>query len=266
MLVSLSSDENVHLISNANNLGVATALNQGINYAMDCGFNWVITLDDDSLLYDDTVAKMIDVFMVYPHKEKIGILYPNPIMNSFSSANTNFIKECNNRLWCEVDFVNSSGSLINLDVHQKLGPFIDDFFTDCFDLEYGLRQKVNGFKTIVACKAKMHQQLGNIKTVKMFNREFSPTNHSYLRRYYSARNTILILRTYIFKEPLIVLNNFLKSVIKIALKIIMFESDKKRKISSMLLGMWHGIKGRSKLYWPDGYTSGSIRSYREKKS
>ena len=52
----------IHLIGNAENLGIAAALNQGLHHALATGCHWLLTLDQDTHSYPDMVSTLCETW------------------------------------------------------------------------------------------------------------------------------------------------------------------------------------------------------------
>ena len=58
-----------HLIENKENLGYVVASNQAVRYALDNGFNYILQLDNDAVVDDICIEKMVEVL---EEDEKVG--------------------------------------------------------------------------------------------------------------------------------------------------------------------------------------------------
>jgi rhamnosyltransferase len=248
-------NNNVNIIFNSNNIGLASALNQGIRILTDLNYNWAVTLDQDSTPTPNMVMELLSTLNGCPNIEKIAFVGPS-IMDEGSlssgykwlSANKHIpilfdrVETKGNDL-DDVSVVITSGALTNLKIFQDIGPFRDEFFIDYIDTEYCLRAKNNGYKVMVSAKALMYHNLGNKREVPFLFHSFKPTFHKPFRRYYIARNQITMLKEYAFKNPhwaaydiVACLYNFFR--------IIFFEAQRKENILMILKGYTDGFKGK----------------------
>src|SRR2546427_11959483 len=67
---------NVSLIQNGTNLGLATAMNQGVRAALLRNCDWVLTLDQDSVLSDGAVVAMENHAAANCAGTHVGIVAP----------------------------------------------------------------------------------------------------------------------------------------------------------------------------------------------
>jgi rhamnosyltransferase len=247
-LLEVGAQDDVSLITNNRNSGVATALNQGIEYARQHGYAWVLTLDQDSLPSDVMVSEQIAVYNDLDTRERIGIIGAHP-KDRITRA-TPYAKACRGKCWVEQAVVITSGSLMSLDAFEKVGPLREDFFIDGVDHEYCLRLRANGYRVLVACGAELLHSLGQPARRRFLGREVVPTHHSYVRRYYLTRNRILITREHFYREPRWIAKQ-LVALVKSTILVVLFERDKQIKLKSTALGIWHGIIGRTGQYFSE---------------
>jgi len=240
--------DDVSLIANSRNTGVATALNQGIEYARRHGYRWVLTLDQDSLPSDEMITEQIAVYNDFGERERIGVIGAHP--KDKITRVTPYAEACNGECWLEQTVVITSGSLISLDAFEKVGALRDDFFIDGVDHEFCLRLRAHGYRVLVACRAELLHSLGRPARRRFLGREVVPTNHSYVRRYYLTRNKILITREYFNREPRWIAKQ-LVALIKSTILVVLFERDKQVKLKSTALGIWHGLIGRTGQYFSE---------------
>ena len=76
-LRDLTSRLNIELISNNENLGVATALNQDVsqNRAEDCV--WALLFDHDTVPLDSIVETLTEVYDNFKQKDKLAVVASN---------------------------------------------------------------------------------------------------------------------------------------------------------------------------------------------
>jgi len=232
------SKEKVKVIVNSINKGLGFALNQGIEYAKHVGYSWVLTLDQDSMADTKMVIEQRSVYDAMNNKAQIGIIASHPVDSH--TGKTPYSSLCENHTWTHTNVVITSGSLLNLEAYNNIGPFNEDFFIDRIDQEYCLRLRKNGYKIILACKAILFHSLGTPQKRNFIFWTFYPTNHSKQRRYYSARNIVYLTKKYFWSDSKWISYQLL-TVIKAIFLILLFEDEKIPKILSIMKGLWHGV-------------------------
>ncbi|HWY43215.1 MAG TPA: glycosyltransferase family 2 protein [Candidatus Sulfotelmatobacter sp.] len=238
-LRQLSSEHGVHLIFNSENLGIGAALNQGVCWAAEEGYTWVLTLDQDSVVANDMVSTLASVYEELPEKENLAIIGSN---YRDSNGGKLFISadRGDQRSWQEVKTVITSGSLVSLAAYSALGPFREEFFMDCVDLEYCLRARSHGFRIIVTRKPLMDHALGATTMHRLLWKRTGTSNHLPVRRYYMARNHVVLMREYIFREPLWVLR-MVYSLLKSGILFLLFEQNRILKLKCSAMGLFDGL-------------------------
>lgn len=228
----------VELIENPANLGIAVALNKGVRRASEMGFKWVLTLDEDSILDEDMIDRLIDVVRIHPKPEEIGVIGSNArskISNQLAMRYGD-----SDKTYFEEKTVISSGSLIPVRVYNTVGPFRDDFFIEGVDLEYCLRVRKHGFKVYCTRDALMTHSGGRGEEHKFFGRAVLVTNHLPWRYHLIVRNFVAIVRMYLFRETSWVLGSSMNFV-KVFVKITAFEENKLRKYAAIARGLKDGL-------------------------
>lgn len=243
----------LELLINQNNLGVATALNQGVAWAIQHGYDFIITLDQDSTPVPGMLKELVSVYNTCLNHDKIAIIAPKVedpgagIIARYLRPRYHFFFErkfCAEEVLDNVSMVITSGSMYNLGVYKKLGPFRDDFFVDYVDTEYCLRARKQGYEIIVAGNARLLHRLGNQKRIKIAGVEMRPTFHSPTRWYYISRNRIPMIRQYGLHFPHWLLYELVINIYGF-LRMLLLEDHKWGKILALLFGSLDGLTGRT---------------------
>jgi rhamnosyltransferase len=229
--------EQLHLISNKSNKGIATAINQGLHYAADHGFTWLLTLDQDSKCHTEMVATFAEVYAACPFVASvIGSNYYDP-----TNKTTKF-REKGSLNWMEQKTVITSGSLINIALSKQIGGMRDDYFIDQVDHEFCLRARRNGARIIITRKSIMDHSVGLPGGVVLPCIGTLP-NHSTIRKYYITRNTITTILDYWKTEPIWCIKRTLKLLLGL-MAIAILEESRVEKIIAFRNGMFDGIQKR----------------------
>lgn len=214
------------------NIGVSKALNIACEQAINESFKWILTMDQDTVIEPIVINSMKRVIKDVDIS-KIGIVTP------FHKTKLN-VKKPTKKIDYPQD-VMTSANLVNLNIWQEVGGFIDYFFIDGIDIEYGLRLKSYGYKIMRLNYLEVNHDLGDI----FYIGNKLCTNHSGIRRYYMNRNYHYIYDMYYETDREFV--SFLVSNYKTMLKVILFERHKFSKVYGFILGYIHykrNIKGK----------------------
>lgn len=219
----------IDLTENGENLGIARALNQICQQAAGLGYEWVLTLDQDSVMEE----AMLSEFTLYTHKEDVGIICPRIEDRNMgrqyarSDKGTEYIDHCI-----------TAGNLVRLSAWKAIGGFSEDLFIDGVDFDFCMKMREGGYQILRTNNVCLIQEMGHGKSITLpFGHQISILNHSPQRLYYIARNYLYIgCRHHQF-------THWALEVAKRMLIVLIFEQDKWQKLSAMLTGIRHYHKG-----------------------
>lgn len=235
---ALAEKLSAHLILNKENKGVATALNQGAEWAAEQGFDWILTLDQDTVVGPDMVESLCSVYRSFCDRARLAVIASNYVGTNSGRMLVPFDGKTG-RLWRKAKAVITSGSLFSLAAFRELCGFRDEFFIDGVDVEYCLRARSRGFEVVLARKPLMQHCVGNITMHRLLGVKTWTSNHSPVRRYYMARNQMILAREYLLREPFLILAGFL-SLVKSIIWICLLEDDVMKKVKYVSLGVFDG--------------------------
>lgn len=233
-----SANVKTRLILNEVNRGVAAGLNQGCGWAKEHGYEWVLTLDQDTLVAGDMVEKLIRIYHNDANSGKIAAIGSN-----FTNANSGKPwgdSPSQGKLFMEKDFVITSGCLQSLAAFGGIGSFRDDFFIDAVDIEYCLRARSKGYRILMSTSPLMKQSVGNATAHHFLRWTLWTNNRPPLRWYYGIRNHILVVRMYARAEWKWALAGSW-SLLKESLKMCCFERDRAAKVKAIISGVKNGF-------------------------
>ncbi len=235
-----ADDLKISFILNDKNEGIAKALNQLCELALKEGFDYIVTLDQDSVIGKNMVEEMRRYTA-----EDIGIIAPR-VIDDFENDQTQ-----NLPLTEEIDRPVTSGCLTNLKIWQNLGGFDERMFIDCVDFDYCTRILKSGKRILRVNRAILHHRLGKAKEVKFFvifgklfgieklKKPFYTYNHTPLRTYYYARN----IKYYIYKhKDFLNLKQERRTYIRWFILKVFFEKQKLKKLFAIIKGNIHSKK------------------------
>lgn len=191
--------DNVELIQNRDNLGIATALNQICTYALENHFEWVLTLDQDTICPVDIIESMLK----YTNTGSVGILCP-----AVDYEGLNLNSKTSKEELTEVYACMSSGSFTNIKAWKIVGGFCDDYFIDFVDNEFCMRLRLNHYKILRVNSCVMHHQLGMTRERSFLGVRRNVSVHDPIRFYYMTRNNLLFIWKY--KSHLSIIKEYLK--------------------------------------------------------
>lgn len=247
-MVSESGVPDCHCYCLGSNLGVAEAINHGIDRAQSFGTTHVVLFDQDSLPAPDMVEclfvnyrKMVDQGIKVA---AVGPCYSDPRSDNpppfIRLKGLRLVRvDCTGLLPVPVDFLVSSGCLIDMHSIDEIGLMQTNLFIDYVDVEWGLRAGKKGYQCFGICDAYMHHHLGE-PPIKVFGRNIPL--HSPLRHYYYFRNAV-----WLYRQSWVPLTWKLVDGYRLVLKYIVYSSFTDKKLTHwrmMTRGLWHGLIGK----------------------
>lgn len=220
---------NYQILTSSENLGIAHALNQICEVAYKKGYNWILTLDQDTVISKNLILKY-SKYLDLPDVGQLSCVYKD--------RNAEELKDKINAEVIEVKECITSGALLNLRALFEVGGFDEKLFIDYvdFDLCYALDQK--GYKTYRISYVGMLHEIGHITSVRFFNRKLELFNHNAFRHYYRCRNFIIFSRRYnLLKNREAVYIQF-----KAWIRVLLYENKKIDKTRAMFKGIHDGLK------------------------
>lgn len=251
LLRSWAEQSGSTLITNASNLGLATALNQGLGCCARMGCEWSMTFDQDSTPGEGMVrAQLLTIASMSPRRiaavgahtfdERVGgdeERWLQPRIGGFRLVG------CAAGDLADVSFVITSGTLTRLRAWRELGGFDEGLFIDYIDHDFCLRARAAGWQIVVSSGARLAHNLGAKRQVNVMGREMRPTFHNATRHYYMARNRILMWRRYAWRYPHWWLFDACFGGLN-TVRVMLAEDRRLEKMKAMLHGTWDGFCGR----------------------
>jgi rhamnosyltransferase len=231
-----------HLISNAKNLGIATALNQGVAFARAHEAARVAFFDQDSKPAEEFRGELENIWSNYDGVRPLGIIGSNYVLAGYIDPQYP-TESSDNRNYIPADHVITSGSVYDMAMLSKLGPFEDEYFIDCVDIEYCWRALTNGYAVCRTTKLLLEHALAAATYGSILGHKFGTSNHPPFRRYFIGRNSVLVFRDYFFRLPRPSLH-YIFVQFKSALLMCIFERNRCKKLGYLFRGLCHGLLRR----------------------
>lgn len=146
--------ERVVYMTEHRNLGISYALNRIMDAAKRDGFQWVLTMDQDSIVPEG----LVDGYMkTIESTINIGIVCPQVIdgRRSYMEIKEEPKQEI-------VDFCITSASCTSIKAWEKVGKFDDWLFIDLVDNDFCKRLVVSGYKIVKLNDKILNQEFGKI--------------------------------------------------------------------------------------------------------
>ena len=182
------------------NKGIAYAMNRIMEMARNDGYDWLITMDQDSIMPDG----IIEAYKKHISDNDVGIICPQVIDSRRSYMEVK--KEPKEEY---IDFCITSASCTSISAWEKIGRFDEWLFIDLVDNDFCKRMVVSGYKILRMNELVLDQEFGKIipkseRVQKFWNRiakvlhndNFGKLGYrkfvSPMRVYYTCRNIIYV--------------------------------------------------------------------------
>lgn len=213
--IKSNSKQKLYMIKNNGNYGFAEANNIGLRYSIDnLNSKYALLLNNDTVVSKDFLEKLVDVA---ESNDKIGIVgpmiyyydYKNKIQSSGSKilwnkgiADTLRVNEIDNGQYSdikEVDSLMGCAMLIKVNLFEKIGFFIDDYFAYWEETEWCTRVKKSNYKIINVPQAKIwHKKGASSNTVSGFYEYHFTRNMFWFMKSHAKKNQYFTFLLYFF--------------------------------------------------------------------
>lgn len=226
----------IDIIRNAYNYGVAAALSTLMEQAEIKGVDWVLSLDQDSVITDGLLYRY-EQCLSDNKNQNIAIMTCKIVDRNFKQNEENSIRK-----YTRVDSCITSGSLTNVKLYKEVKGYDKHFFIDLVDFDLCCQFRELGYEIIKVNEVGLIHEVGNGKNVVFFGKRIAIYNESAERNFYSGRNLILMHWKHRKQYTIsFVFLHILKKLIRIGL----YEQNKLTKLSKYFSGIKRGIQERN---------------------
>lgn len=234
------------------NLGLGAAQNRGIEEAKRYGCKLVLFLDQDSLPSKGMVVSLIQALdFLSSQGNRIAAVGPRHIdpRQSQDRPRSNSDRAGPGEspaAYCPVNFLLSSGILVPVDVLNDVGVMDPSLFIDSTDRDWCFRAIFKGYKLYRCERSTLTHRVGDhLRCIWPIPKVYEAI-HQPQRLYFMMRNRVLLYqRPYVPVQWVVV--DMLRALGKVALTVI-FGPERRSRLFFIMVGVWHGIKGRAGPY------------------
>ncbi|MGJ0684414.1 glycosyltransferase family 2 protein [Lactobacillus johnsonii] len=214
------------------NAGIAFALKNIMKFAKECKFDWVLSVDQDSVLDSHLVDKYKTE--ISKHKnDDIGMLTCLIKDRNFEDASVEKQEEDVK----EVPICITSAALTNVKNYFLTSGYDSELFIDLVDTDICLSLREKGFKILRINYLGIYHEIGHGVNKKILWKNVIVHNSNIFREYYMARNTIILQR----KHPNVYSRKtMIKGLSLNFLIIVLFEKDKLKRLRNYFRGIQAG--------------------------
>ena len=199
----LDKNDKIHIIKNENNEGFAKANNQGIKYSLKHGFDYVLLLNNDTLVKNDLLELLINQSNILNQKiiQPLILNYDGSkiwnaggrINNFFGTFQTYKKGKSFKNFKSNIDYTDwftGCCVLIKSEIFNEIGYFDERFFAYYEDVDFSIRLKAKGYSVAMMNDSYIkHFESASSKSINQNEGNLSPYVH-----YLNIRNHILILK------------------------------------------------------------------------
>ncbi|MFC8304082.1 glycosyltransferase [Specibacter sp. NPDC057265] len=235
------------VVHQATNQGIGAALNAGVMRAEEsfCP-DYLITLDQDSVLVDDYVRRAMETLTrARTAGLKVGFICAASYSGHASPA------------WKSVQGFSQafdpmqSGFFIPRETIETVGSFAADFFIDGVDSDFTMRCRTAGLATLIGPHCTIEHDLGERgqakilgRKVRVLGRDIGFNYHSPSRIYYICRNGTILSKRYLRSNPQWVARRLIEES-KAHLLRFLFSPKKVKLLTAAVAGLRDGLTSKS---------------------
>lgn len=196
-----AGSNDITIISSGSNLGFSGGNNIGISYARNQGAEYILLLNNDTLVENDFLTDMVSTAQQFNNRcaitskimyacDKERIWYAGGKFD-FKTSRTSVdgINKKDSEKYNKaqkVSFASGCCLLIPIEILDKIGLMNEDYFLYCEDTDYCLRILKAGFEIMYEPKSKIYHKV-NASTNKIAG----------IQTYYLVRNKLYIVQKYV---------------------------------------------------------------------
>lgn len=223
-------------LQHSSNRGLAAALNTGLDGARALGCAWVVLLDQDTVPLPEMLDGLLDAWARCPGpRVMVGANYWN------AHRDGPFLTLPQNSAPVERKTLITAGTLMPLALADHIGAFREDYFIDSVDHEYSLRARRHGWRLFITAPVLCRQSIGASQRKRPWSR-LTSFDHTPLRKYYIARNTVYTACLYARLEPAWALRQAWRLCGDLA-SLLLFERHKWARLRAFVRGLIDGFAG-----------------------
>lgn len=166
-------------IVNDKNIGFARGNNVGISHALETGTDYVLLLNDDTIVQPDFLTPLVDAMERYDRVAAVGgvNLLPDSerihnagyIFHPWLAAKGELIREPVSDEPYPVDYVQSCLILLNPEFLEEIGLLNETYFIGMDDVELAWKARSKGWKVLVAPDSRIYHRVGETASSSPFD-------------------------------------------------------------------------------------------------
>jgi rhamnosyltransferase len=239
------------------NAGIAAGLNLGITEAIVRSADYVLTLDQDSLVPPGFVERLVSEHRAAERSGiPVGTVAPWKISGTASSK----VARTHKGFLLGSEPI-QSGQVIPIATFERVGSFDEKLFIDFVDTDFYLRLRSAGLEAVFVRDLNLEHSIGEGTPARFLGRliyrkdqPLTVRFHAPFRTYYIFRNALLLLRKPTSRQDWVFAKSLASGMAKRLLITILFAPEKRKQVRAVIAGLVDGLRGHSGRI-PDGLRS-----------
>lgn len=223
---------------NRENAGLARAINQLCDAGRQAGFEWLALFDQDSRVPPDFRSRFASIFSELT--EAPALLAANYSTELCGEEFPGYRLDAGSSIGEQVTDLNA-GSLINLNVHRRIGGHCEALFVDHVDHEYCLRLRRHGHAVLATRAPLFTHEIGNIVSARRFGRVWQSSGHSPARRREATAALVRVVKRYWRREPRWCARMLFLELPRSIVAMLILERRRAAKLHAFVAGLAHGL-------------------------
>jgi len=166
-------------VLNKENKGFARGNNAGISYALENGADYVLLLNDDTVVLEDFLEPLVDAMQTYDSVAAVGgvNLYADSgeihnagyTFHPWIAAKGELHRDPKESEPYPVDYVQSCLILLDPEFLEEIGLLNEDYFLGMEDVDLAWKARENGWKVLTAPDSRIRHRIGETATRSPFS-------------------------------------------------------------------------------------------------
>lgn len=225
--------EKVYVFKSCKNVGIADGLVHTMNFARDNNYDWVLTVDQDSI---------IDINLVDQYKKTINNYKNNDLgMLTCLIKDRNFTDISSERQSTDLEEVPiciTAGAFTNVNKYFLTSGYDRNMFIDLVDTDLCLNLREKGYKILRINYLGLYQEIGHGENKKIFQKNIIVHHSSIFREYFMVRNVFILNK----HHPLTFGKaELIKALTLNLLIVLLYENYKVKRLKQYVRGVRDGI-------------------------
>ena len=188
----------IPVLRHARNAGIARSLNDGLRHAQATGAAWLLTVDQDTVISVDHVARLLAVASAVSRSVRVGavaagriddaagpLAYPVTVVDAVPTTQE----------------VIQTGTLWSVTALEAIGGFDESLGIDAVDAAACVRLRAADYSLVLAPDVAIAHQVGASREVSVLGRTVMATGHSPERRTTIVRNRLRLAPEEFQQDP-----------------------------------------------------------------